>query len=43
MPKNLLKGIKFESFIDPCKDNDWGFWVATKELPKNIIIKIYFF
>ena len=36
-----LKGIKFESFIDPCKDNDWDFGsykrVAKKYYDKDIL------
>ena len=39
--KKSLKNIKFEAFIDPCKDNDWDFGsykrVAKKYYYKDIL------
>ena len=39
--KKSLKAIKFEAFIDPCKDNDWDFGsykrVAKKYYDKDIL------
>ena len=39
--KKSLKNIKFEAFIDPCKDNDWDFGsykrVAKKYYDKDIL------
>ena len=39
--KHYLKGIKFEEFIDPCKENDWDFGsykrVSRKYYNKDIL------
>ena len=39
--KKSLNGIKYEEFIDPCKDNDWDFGsykrVAKKNYDKDIL------